>query len=149
MTALHSAPWTLIDTPQPGLGPSTVRHLGWPTFLALLTIYLAAHLALRLLGNETLLFDESEQFVLAQSFAWGYTTQPPLMTWCFRSLAALFGESVATLTVLRYCFLGAMYLFLYAAARLMLSDRRRALAVAAALLLIPSLGWEAVNDRVH
>lgn len=147
MTALHTAP-RLDGSPRFPESTSGTRS-GWLTFLAFLVTYLAGHLALRLLGNETLLFDESEQFVLAQSFAWGYNTQPPLMTWCFRGAAAVFGESVATLTVLRYCFLGAMYVFLYASARLILSDRRHALAAAAALLLIPSLGWEAVNDRVH
>lgn len=149
MTALDTAPHMLLDrSPRAPESLSSTR-IGWPTFLALLVIYLAGHLALRLLGNETLLFDEAEQFVLAQSFELGYNTQPPLMTWCFRGLAAVFGESVATLTVLRYFFLGAMYVFLYAGARLLLSDRRHALGVAAALLLIPSLGWEAVNDRVH
>ncbi|MCI0680690.1 MAG: glycosyltransferase family 39 protein [Gemmataceae bacterium] len=152
MTALHTAPQhtrTLLDGSPRLPESSAATHAGWPTFLALLVIYLAGHLTLRLFGNETLLFDEAEQFVLGQTFAWGYNTQPPLMTWCFRALAAVFGDSVATLTVLRYGFLGAMYGFLYASARCMLGDRRQALAAAAALLLIPAIGWEAVNDRVH
>jgi 4-amino-4-deoxy-L-arabinose transferase-like glycosyltransferase len=149
MTALSTLPNASLEDPRRSPLVPRVRGAGWPTFLALLALYLAGHFALRLFGNDTLLFDESEQFVLAQTFAWGYNTQPPLMTWCFRGLAAIFGESLATLTVLRYFFLGAVYVFLYASARLMMSERRHALAAAAALLLIPSLGWEAVNDRVH
>ena len=121
----------------------------WRVFFALLGCYLAGHFILRLNGSVSLEFDEAEQFLLVQALASGYNTQPPLPTWCFWGLSQLAGESLATLTALRLGILGLSYFFLYATARLLLSDRRRALLVAASLLLIPAIGWESVVDRVH
>ena len=129
--------------------PLSLRAASWTLFLVLLTIYLAGHLVLRLAGSTSLEFDEAEQFLLVQRLASGYNTQPPLMTWCFWGLSQFLGESLATLTLLRLAFLGLAYFFLYSSARLVLSDRSRALLVAGSLLLIPAIGWEAICDRVH
>jgi lipopolysaccharide core galacturonosyltransferase RgtB len=128
---------------------SSQRLGSWSCFLMLLGAYLAVHLAVRIAAEQTLLFDEAEQFVLVQTFAWGYNAQPPLMTWCFLALAQLTGETLLTLTLLRLFFLGTIYLFIYASARLVLRDPRRALAVVGVLLLMPIIAYESVCDRVH
>jgi 4-amino-4-deoxy-L-arabinose transferase-like glycosyltransferase len=134
---------------QPGARAQFPRLASWSFFLTLLAAYLAVHLGVRLGAEQTLLYDESEQFVLVQTFAWGYNAQPPLMTWCFLALAQLTGETLLTLTLLRLFFLGAIYVFIYASARLVLRDPRRALAVVGALLLLPIIAYESVCDRVH
>jgi lipopolysaccharide core galacturonosyltransferase RgtB len=134
---------------MPGSGAPLARLGSWSLFLTLLAAYLAVHLAVRLAAEQTLLYDESEQFVLVQNFAWGYNAQPPLMTWCFLVLAQVTGETLLTLTLLRLFFLGAIYVFIYASARLVLRDPRRALAVVGTLLLLPIIAYESVCDRVH
>lgn len=139
----------VIDRAAAAPARRCVRCASWGPFAALLVCYLAAHFALRLAGSTSLEFDESEQLLLVQSLAPGYNTQPPLPTWCFWGLLRLGCEPLAALTAVRLLFLGLVYFFLYATARLVLSDGRRALPAAGSLLLIPALGWDAVADRPH
>ena len=140
---------TIHDEVAPGQDRSGFTLGSWSVFLALLAAYLGIHLVLRVTGSSTLEFDEAEQFMLVQHFAWGYNTQPPLMTWCFQGLSSVLGESLFTLSILRLGFLGMQYFFLYASARLLLRDPCCAMLVAGALLLIPAVAWDAVGDRVH
>lgn len=76
--------------------------------------------------------DDSEQILLAQSWALGYDPRnPPLFTWLTWLSFEILGPGYAPLRLLVVCILFATYVFLYLAARLAIAERR--LAVLAAL----------------
>ncbi len=120
-----------------------------PWFVALLSAYCLAHLAVRLLAPGAVQHDEAEQLLLSQSVAAGYGVHPPLYTWLQRGFVAAFGPGVFALALLKSLLLFGTYLFTFLSARLLLGDDVRALLAAFSLSLLPPIGWEAHRDLSH
>jgi 4-amino-4-deoxy-L-arabinose transferase-like glycosyltransferase len=118
-------------------------------FIALLALYFAAQLCGRLLLSDGLHYDEAEQALLVDSFAWGYNAQPPLYTWLEMPWVALLGMSPAAFLVPKFLLICALYVAIYAVARKALADERAAIAAALSLFLFPEIGWEWLRARTH
>lgn len=120
---------------------------------ALLVIYLALHAAARLwLLPSGLGYDDAEQVLSAQGWAWTYRwEQPPLVTWLLLTLRDGLGlaPDLPALTLLRTAMLAALYLFTYIAATKWLEDRRLAALAAASLSATYTFGWLAHGDLPH
>jgi 4-amino-4-deoxy-L-arabinose transferase-like glycosyltransferase len=123
--------------------------MGRRAVLPLLFSYLAIHFVLRLLLSSSLEQDEAEQVLFGQSFAWGYSGQPPLYTWLFRSLSLLLGVNILTLTLLKTMLLAATYLFLYRIARRTLGDDERSFLATFSLLVVPLFAVDVFGDFTH
>lgn len=118
-------------------------------FLSWLCLYVAIHCLVRLAMGNTLELDESEQVVLGQALALGYTTQPPLYTWLQWGLFQIFGHGVLALVVLKSGLIFSIYFFVWQIARHAIVSQRLALLAAFTLLLIPSVSWESLRDLTH
>ncbi|MFQ5470924.1 MAG: glycosyltransferase family 39 protein [Gammaproteobacteria bacterium] len=128
----------------------TNKHPVWQIyFVASLFAYIAIHFCLRLVLSDTLELDEAAQLVIAQSFEWGYDTQPPLFTWLQLAVFKLFGISIFSLALLKFLLLAATYYFVYQCALFLIHDHRLALLSAFTLLLLPSIAWESLRDLTH
>ena len=64
-------------------------------------VYFAVQVAVRVFISPSLGKDEAEQVLLAQEWAWGYGSQPPLYTWMAILLFRVFGEGVLALALLK------------------------------------------------
>ena len=117
--------------------------------LAAVAVYLALHVAIRLLAPDSVEHDEAEQLLLAQSLALGYGPHPPLYTWLQHGALRLLGVGVPALSVLKHLCLFAVYAASFAAARRALADPGLAALATGALWLLPQLGWEAHRDLTH
>ncbi len=120
---------------------------------ALLLAYVALHAASRLwILPPSLGYDDAEQVLSAQAWAWAYRfQQPPLVTWLLLALRDGTGlePSLASLTLLRSLLLVALYVFTFLAARRLLGDLPRAGVAAAGLSATYTLGWLAHADLTH
>ncbi len=143
----------MAEPADPPVALPEARRFDWASpagFLALLALYLAGHLALRLWLSSTLTIDDSREAVLAQSLEWGYQPrQPPLYNWLVWAAFRLLGPGVLALTVVKYAVLGAAYAFVYASARRLLADRRLPPLAAWALLLMAPIGWVVHEALTH
>jgi 4-amino-4-deoxy-L-arabinose transferase-like glycosyltransferase len=117
--------------------------------LAAVAVYLALHVAIRLLAPDSVEHDEAEQLLLAQSLALGYGPHPPLYTWLQHGAFQLLGVGVPALSTLKHLCLFAVYAATLAAARRVLADPGLAALATGALWLLPQLGWEAHRDLTH
>lgn len=119
----------------------------------LLATLLLAHTALRLwVLPQGLGYDDAEQVLSAQTWALAYRfEQPPLVTWLAKLLAIPLGGTVdlTVVTLLRAAMLGALYVFLYLAARNWLEDPVASVVAAASLSATYTLGWLAFADLPH
>jgi hypothetical protein len=115
--------------------------------LALLA-YVLVYLALRLGEQGGLERDEAEMVYLARTLHLGYGTQPPLYTWLQWLAFQAFGVDRFALAIVKTLSLGAIYLAMARAAHAWLGTAG-ALVAAAALLLFPQIGWEAVRIQTH
>jgi 4-amino-4-deoxy-L-arabinose transferase-like glycosyltransferase len=104
---------------------------------------------MRLLISAGAELDEAEQLLLSQSFAIGYTDQPPLYTWLLMIFQTLFGVDILSLALLKNLLLFLTYLWLFLAARIILNDAYLALLTALSLWLIPQIAWESYRDLTH
>ncbi|HLP66205.1 MAG TPA: glycosyltransferase family 39 protein [Rhizobium sp.] len=116
---------------------------------ALLAVYFAANLALRLLLPRSLDLDEGEQLFLAQWLAAGYNSQPPLYNWLQYAVVALLGPTLFSLALLKNLLLLASYLFFGLAANTVLRSRELAIIAVLGLLTIPQVSFEAQRDLSH
>jgi 4-amino-4-deoxy-L-arabinose transferase-like glycosyltransferase len=93
-------------------------------FLAIV-VYLVAHLAIRMAMGPALSTDDAEQALLSQQFAWAYRYKaPPLFNWMLTALDTVVPVSAFSIGLLRYALLGVLYVFMYLAARRLLTDPR-------------------------
>jgi hypothetical protein len=135
---------SVLTTAPPAVPRPRTAPRGYPLLLAGLCLFLAVHVVLRLLITPSLEPDDCDLALFSQSFALGYSEQPPLYFWMVWAAVKLFGLGILTLTVVRLLVLGAVHVALYALARSVQRDRRLALLAAAAPLLIPAYSWNAI-----
>ncbi len=89
--------------------------------------------------------DDSEQLIVAQYLAGGYTrSQPPLYTWLVIAAQTVFGPSVLSVVLVKYSCLFATFAFMYLGARRALADQRLAALAAVSLVAVYYIGWEPV-----
>jgi 4-amino-4-deoxy-L-arabinose transferase-like glycosyltransferase len=127
------------------------RVLAWPHwFWAVLAIYLAAHVLLRLWETPNIGKNEVQEAVAAQAWAWGYQPRnPPLHTWLLMASYAAFGVSLLAHVVLKYVLLGAAYAFAFLCARRVLSSTTLAAFAALSLTLLAPLAWTVHTASTH
>ena len=117
-------------------------------FTTAVSVYLFAHLGLRLLESTSLRWDESEQTLFSQRFALGYNDQPPVYTWLLVCMFRVTGVSLVGVYLLKLLNLAAIYIGVYAASRRLSSDRF-AMFTVASLQLMPYFAWSALIDGAH
>jgi 4-amino-4-deoxy-L-arabinose transferase-like glycosyltransferase len=117
--------------------------------LALLAVYLGAHLTLRLLVSHSVDVDESDIVLFSQSFEWGYHEQPPLYSWGIWILSQVLGISIFTITLYRLLILGSIHVLLYLCTRRATRNENAALLAACAPLAVPTFAWNAVAYLTH
>ncbi len=115
----------------------------------LICAYFATQVAVRVFISPSLGKDEAEQVLLAQEWAWGYGSQPPLYTWFAILMFRVFGEGVLALALIKNLLLAGSYLLTFAAVRRMAQDPVVAALAAASLLLLPELAWESQRALTH
>src|SRR5262245_14463038 len=148
--SLRAASWRSPGMTERDSGPSPPdlrRRV--VLIVALLTIYLGAHLFLRLVISDSVDVDESDILLFSQSLEWGYHEQPPLYSWCVWPLTQLFGASIFTITLFRLLVLGAIHILLYFATLRLTRDGKAALLAAFAPLAVPTLAWNAIFYLTH
>jgi lipopolysaccharide core galacturonosyltransferase RgtB len=111
--------------------------------------YGLVHVLIRLVISEGAELDEAEQLLFSQSFAAGYTDQPPLYTWLLIGFEAVFGVDILSLAILKNLLLFITYLCLFLAARIILNDAYLACLTALSLWLVPQIAWESHRDLTH
>jgi lipopolysaccharide core galacturonosyltransferase RgtB len=107
------------------------------------------HVLIRLVISEGAELDEAEQLLLSQSFAIGYTDQPPLYTWLLIGVEAIFGVDILSLAILKNLLLFTTHLCLFLAARMVLNDAYLAALTSLSLWLVPQIAWESHRDLTH
>ncbi len=117
--------------------------------IALIAGYFLLCIALRLSASTSLEIDESEQAFVSQFLMLGYGSQPPFYNWLQYGLTALFGPSVATITVLKNGLLFHCCLFFGLASREVLVDRRLAASTTIGILALPPIFLLAQRDLSH
>jgi 4-amino-4-deoxy-L-arabinose transferase-like glycosyltransferase len=115
----------------------------------ILAAYGLLHVLIRLVISEGAELDEAEQLLLSQSFAIGYTDQPPLYTWLLIGAEAIFGVDILSLAILKNLLLFMTHLCLFLAARVVLSDAYLASLTCLSLWLVPQIAWESHRDLTH
>lgn len=117
-------------------------------FLAAISGYFLAQVALRLILGGALETDEAEMMVMTPGLRWGYGPQLPLYNWLQVILFDLFGRNLFALAVLKNLLLWATYLFVFIGLRLFVPAGLAA-AGALSLYLIPDVAWEAQRATTH
>jgi 4-amino-4-deoxy-L-arabinose transferase-like glycosyltransferase len=115
----------------------------------MLAVYGLLHVLIRLVISEGAELDEAEQLLLSQSFAIGYTDQPPLYTWLLIGFEAIFGVNILSLAILKNLLLFITHLCLFLAARIVLNDAYLASLTSLCLWLVPQIAWESHRDLTH
>ncbi|MGK9339377.1 glycosyltransferase family 39 protein [Sinorhizobium meliloti] len=111
--------------------------------------YCLLSIILKILRPDSLEIDESEQALLSQYLLLGYGAQPPFYNWVQYGVVALFGISVASLTIVKNGFLFLFLLFYGLTARV-LSGSRLAPAVAVlGVLTLPPVFLLSQRDLSH
>lgn len=119
-------------------------------FLAvgIIALYCFAYAAMRLLISHSMELSESEQFLDAAVFSFGYHQQAPLYSWIVRVATSFFGMNIVTLSAVKYSLLFLFYFFLFIVAR-NLWDRKKSLLVTGSMLLFPTFSYEVHRDLTH
>jgi hypothetical protein len=149
-----------------GLGPESPPYrstpagafLTWPNASSSKLSYLVAatlgaygllHVLIRLVISEGAELDEAEQLLLSQSFAIGYTDQPPLYTWLLIGFEAILGVDILSLAILKNLLLFITHFCLFLTARIVLNNAVQAFLTTLSLWLIPQIAWESHRDLTH
>ena len=151
MRMLRHNPAPLQSTPS-GTRPSWLKVPAGqrPCLLPIILAgYGLLHVLIRLVISQGAELDEAEQLLLSQSFAIGYTDQPPLYTWLLIGVEAIFGVDILSLAILKNLLLFITHLCLFLAARIVLNDAYLAALTALSLWLVPQIAWESHRDLTH
>jgi len=120
-----------------------------PWGLLVLALYFASVAGLQLLASPTAELDQSEQLILSQHLAWGYTNQPPLYTWVMWGVFQCTGPSLAALYLVKVLLLTMMVWAVCGVARqLAFSGVQRQVALSG-MFLLPTFVWESQRDLTH
>ncbi|MEX2450191.1 MAG: glycosyltransferase family 39 protein [Rhodospirillales bacterium] len=94
--------------------------------------------------------DDAEQLFFSQAVSWGYkVNQPPLYTWLVILLQKAVGVSEASVAIVKYSALFAIYYFIYRAAEEIFDDTVYAALSTLSLLAIFYINWDAVVNYSH
>lgn len=118
-------------------------------FTIVLIVLTCLHVAGRILISPAVQFDEAEQVLLARHLAWGYNPQPPLYDWLQWAVFQVVGTGVPGLALLKMSLLGATYWVVWRTGSRLGLAPRAAMWSAAAMVLIPSIGWDSIRDMSH
>jgi len=119
-------------------------------FFAILFVYIAVSILLRLWISPVLGTDEIEQALLANDWRLGYNPrQPPLYTWILLSGYSVFGRTLLAHVVVKYGVLAAMFVASYFAGRRLLKSTSHAALATYALVLLYNIGWGAHTGYTH
>jgi 4-amino-4-deoxy-L-arabinose transferase-like glycosyltransferase len=118
-------------------------------FVAALAIFLLSYLLLNSLVNHAYIGDDTDQIFFSQRFALGYHEQPPLYTWVVWLVFKLCGASRFAYALVKTSIIGGVCGTLFATGCEVFRDRRKAMLVAFAPLLIPNFAWNAVAYLTH
>jgi 4-amino-4-deoxy-L-arabinose transferase-like glycosyltransferase len=138
--------WPVTPIQQPGIDNSEQRAANG--FLLALGLYFLLQLMIRVAQHGALALDEAEQVFDSQQLLLGYGSQPPLYVWLQWLVFEVFGVSHLGLAVLKNAVLFALYACVFQLARRLLGTLAGA-AIAASLVLIVPLAWDAAIDRTH
>lgn len=115
----------------------------------LMAAYCLLSITLRILRQESLEIDESEQAFLSQYFFAGYGAQPPFYNWLQYGVAGLFGISVATLAIVKNGLLFLAIVFYGLAARTIIADRALSMIAMLGVLTLPPIFLLMQRDLSH
>lgn len=119
-------------------------------FFAILFVYIAVSILLRVWISPVLGTDEIEQALLANDWRLGYNPrQPPLYTWILLSGYAAVGRTLLAHVVVKYGVLAAMFVASYFAGRRLLKSPAHAALATYALVLLYNIGWGAHTGYTH
>src|SRR5690242_12332793 len=103
-----------MTSPEAAVGPAIRPESGrWLTpgrAFALLAGYFLLQTLCRVLVSNSAEWDESEQLLWAQGWAWGYGSDPPLYTWFQIVAFRLLGVNILGLAALKNLFLFGAFL---------------------------------------
>lgn len=130
---------------------SLASVLGSPWFFWItLTLYLAAHFALRLWETPNIGKNDVQEAISAQAWAWGYHPRnPPLHTWMQMASYWLLGTRQIAHIALHYVLLAATYGFAWLAARRLIADRALATLAALSLMLVSPFAFTVFTAWTH
>ncbi|MDK1491445.1 glycosyltransferase family 39 protein [Sinorhizobium sp. 7-81] len=111
--------------------------------------YCLLSIVLKILRPDSLEIDESEQALLSQYLLLGYGTQPPFYNWLQYGVVALFGISVASLTVVKAGFLFLFLLFYGFTARVLASSEFAPAVAVLGVLTLPPVFLLSQRDLSH
>ncbi|MEK9673044.1 MAG: glycosyltransferase family 39 protein [Rhodospirillaceae bacterium] len=119
-------------------------------FAAVLAVYVAALMALRLAlfpgGSD----DDAEILYYTQSWAFAYKSgQPPLYAWIVMAAESILGPTMAAVAIVKYAALGLFYWFAYKAAGRLLKSGLFAALAPLGLMACFFIGWEAAVNYSH
>lgn len=116
---------------------------------AVLGVYFAVHVALRLTLPHSLELDEGQQLFLAQWLAVGYDSQPPFYNWLQHGAVRVLGANLLALALLKNALLFASYLLVGAAAFMVIRNRALAIIAVLGMLTLPQVAFESQRDLTH
>lgn len=117
-------------------------------FVLALALYFAAQVVIRVAQLDGLEWDEAESVFFAQDMTLGYGSQPPLYIWLQWLFFKVLGIGHFGMSLLKNTLLFMLYASVFGLARQLLGSLAAA-AIAASIVLIVPLGWEAQMDRSH
>ena len=138
--------------------PKAAWHLRWvdglvATFeshpMRVICGFFLFHTTLRCLLPFSVGFDEGEQLLVTQTWAWGYSGQPPLYNWLQKVAFAIFGVNATAMIVVKQSLLALIFLTVYQLWRAAGLEVRLASAAAFSLFLLTEVGWELQRTRTH
>ncbi|WEX87169.1 glycosyltransferase family 39 protein [Sinorhizobium garamanticum] len=111
--------------------------------------YCLLSVVLKILRPDSLEIDESEQALLSQYLLLGYGAQPPFYNWLQFGVVALFGISVASLTVVKNVLLFLFLLFYGFTARVLSSSQHAPAVAVLGVLTLPPVFLLSQRDLSH
>lgn len=119
-------------------------------FWAVLALYVAAHIALRLWETPNIGKNDVQEAVAAQAWAWGYHPRnPPLHTWLLMSSYAVFGAGLLAHVVLKYLLVSLAYVFAFLCGKRLFSSKAMAALAALSLSLLTPFAWTVHTALTH
>jgi 4-amino-4-deoxy-L-arabinose transferase-like glycosyltransferase len=119
----------------------------WP--IRVLLLFFIAQVCVRSLLPLPLGYDEGEQLIVTQQFAWGYCSQPPLYNWLQHGFFFVFGVNAFAMILLKQLILMAIFLTTYGLWRKTGLNVALASACTFSLFLLNEVGWELQRTRTH
>ena len=132
--------------------PGKIDDLLTPKIIhSFLVLYLALIFLWRAFAYPSLLGDDAEQVLFAQSgFLFGYhLPNPVLPTWLVIISEWLFGINAASVVLVKFIFFGAIFFFQERLARFILKNEKAIIAATLSPLAIYYFAWDSVRTYTH